>query len=359
MDALVRFQICPATQGYVLNSWYVIAFSHEVTSEKPLARRCCDDPIVLYRTSQGQAVALHDRCTHRGVPLSFGKVVGDALECVYHGAQFGASGQCIRIPSQETIPSAACVQSYPLIERGGFIWLWRGDAARADAALLPDHHALGLGREGWSSKPYFVLEIKSNYSMLFENLLDTSHISFLHGTALDSGRMATASFRSESDASSVKLIRTLKGDIANPNNAKQYGLKPGMTFDRELTSAALLPNMHIIRNVFTFPDNPNAPEHIRINVMPITPAGPGLHYHFLTMTASYPEEHPPQLIEAMRTVLNQDKVVLEATQALFDELGPDAPEFSVKADEGALKGRRTLAAMVRADAGLELTQTCR
>lgn len=346
MDTLVGTPLCPATQGFAKNAWYVVAFSHEVGGGTVLRRQCCGEDLALFRTQSGNAVALYDRCPHRGVPLSQGHVVGDAVRCAYHGIEFGKDGRCSRIPTQALIPDEMCVRSYPLVERGTFIWVWPGDAAKADAALLPDHHRLGLGREGWSAAPYFMIEIRANYSMLFENLLDTSHISFLHGSAIDSGRMATADFRTEHDGNVTRLIRTLKNDLPNENNAKQYCLEMGVPFDRELTSEAQLPNLHVIRNQFTFPTRPGHPEHVRINVMPITPATAGLHYHFLTMTSSYPEEHPQSLKDAMETVLTQDKVVLEAIQALYDRNGPDLPEVSVKADSAAMRARRMIAKMV-------------
>ena len=230
-----------------------------------------------------------------------------------------------------------------LVEKGGFIWLWPGAAELADPAKLPDCHAFGLDRPDWTAKPYLMLEIKSNYSLLFENLLDTSHISFLHGTALDGGRMASSSFRLESEEKTVRLIRELKGDTPTPSNTKQYGLHGVTIFDRRLESIAYLPNLHIIRNTFTFPERPGHPPHVRINVMPITPSRPNELYQFLTMTASYPETHPVELVEGMRSVLDEDRVVLEAIQDLYDENGSDLPEWSVNADVAGLRARRKLA----------------
>ena len=349
MDTLAGNPLCPATQGFVKNAWYVVAFSHEVGGSRVLRRQCCGEDLALFRTQSGAAVALSDRCPHRGVPLSQGRAVGEAVRCAYHGIEFGRDGRCSRIPTQTLIPDEMRVRSYPLIERGTFLWVWPGDPARADPGLLPDHHRLGLEREGWSAAPYFMLEIRANYSMLFENLLDTSHISFLHGTALDSGGMATSEFRTEHDGNVTRLIRTLRNDLPNANNAKQYALEMSVPFDRELTSEAQLPHLHVIRNRFTFPSRPEHPEHVRINVMPITPATERLHYHFLTMTSSYPEEHPPSLKAAMERVLKEDQVVLEAIQSLYDRHGPDLPEVSVRADGAAMRARRRLAGMVEDD----------
>lgn len=342
MDHVSPQTICPATQKVPRNEWYVVAFAQEVDDQRPLRRYCSGDRIVLYRTAKGEAVALQDRCPHRGSPLSFGKIVNDTLQCPYHGFRYGASGQCVRVPSQTAIAPELCVRAYPVVERGGFIWLWPGAPAAADPALLPDCFEFGLDRPGWTAKPYLMLEIKANYTLLFENLLDTSHISFLHGTALDGGRMASSTFRLESEGKIVRLIRELAGDTPTPSNTKQYGLDGVTRFDRRLESIAYLPNLHIIRNTFTFPDRPGHAPHVRINVMPITPSRENELYQFLTLTTSYPETHPAELVEGMRSVLDEDRVVLEAIQTIYDENGPHLPEWSVNADVAGLRARRKL-----------------
>ena len=346
-DHSPRF-ICPATQPVLRNAWYAVAFAHEVEATRPLLRYCCGDRIVLFRAAGGAPVALYDRCPHRGSPLSLGKIVDDTLQCPYHGFRYDVAGRCVRVPSQSIIAAELAVRRYPVAEKGGFIWVWPGASDAADPALLPDCFEFGLDRPGWTARPYLMLEIKANYSLLFENLLDTSHISFLHGTALDGGRMASSTFRLESEGKIVRLIRELKGDTPTPSNTKQYGLHGASVFDRQLMSIAYLPNLHIIRNTFSFPDQPNRPPQIRINVMPITPSRDNELYQFLTLTTSYPEAHPPELVDGMRAVLEEDRVVLEAIQALYDEGGPDLPEWSVNADVAGLRARRKLAELAAA-----------
>jgi phenylpropionate dioxygenase-like ring-hydroxylating dioxygenase large terminal subunit len=103
--------ICPATQPFMRNEWYVLAFSHEVDATRPLLRYCCSDRIVLFRAANGSPVALYDRCPHRGSPLSLGKITEDTLQCRYHGFRYGASGRCVRVPSQATIVPELSVRS--------------------------------------------------------------------------------------------------------------------------------------------------------------------------------------------------------------------------------------------------------
>jgi nitrite reductase/ring-hydroxylating ferredoxin subunit len=112
MNDILRKAICPGTQSYIRDQWYVIAFSNEVQIGRPFVRKCMDEPVLLFRDSSGQVAALYDRCPHRGVPLSQGRVVSDRIECAYHGFQFDRTGRCVLIPTQEIIPKAAYTRSY-------------------------------------------------------------------------------------------------------------------------------------------------------------------------------------------------------------------------------------------------------
>src|SRR3712207_4642499 len=94
--------------SYVRNAWYVAAWDHEVTRE--MRRRILlDEPVLLFRTTEGVPVALEDRCCHRQAPLSMGRLVGDVVHCPYHGLQFDPRGQCVKVPSQDLVPRNAKV----------------------------------------------------------------------------------------------------------------------------------------------------------------------------------------------------------------------------------------------------------
>jgi len=95
---------------WLRNCWQVIAFTNEVGTT-PLARVVQSEPIVLFRTQAGQAVALADRCPHRFAPLSLGRVVGDEIQCGYHGLCFDRDGACVRVPGQDAVPQRARVRN--------------------------------------------------------------------------------------------------------------------------------------------------------------------------------------------------------------------------------------------------------
>ena len=122
---------------WIRNAWYVAAWTHEIEPGRIHARTIIDQPLVLYRTADGAIVALEDRCPHRFAPLSMGRLEGDALRCMYHGLKFAPDGRCIEIPGQKLIPQSACVRRYPLQVVGSWVWVWMGEADKADAAAIP------------------------------------------------------------------------------------------------------------------------------------------------------------------------------------------------------------------------------
>ena len=93
-------------------SWYIAAETRELKS-RPLSREVAETPLVLFRDHRGIAHALFDRCPHRNVQLSKGKVVKGRLQCPYHGWEFSGEGVCEHIPALPEgthIPARACTR---------------------------------------------------------------------------------------------------------------------------------------------------------------------------------------------------------------------------------------------------------
>lgn len=126
---------------FLRNFWYVAAYDHEVT-RKPLGRTILGEPVVFFRKEDGTPAALENRCVHRHLPLSMGKVVGDHLQCHYHGLRYDGAGRCVRVPGQNTIPPSAQIKAYPVVERYRWLWIWMGDPALADPDKITDFHWL-------------------------------------------------------------------------------------------------------------------------------------------------------------------------------------------------------------------------
>jgi phenylpropionate dioxygenase-like ring-hydroxylating dioxygenase large terminal subunit len=174
---------------FLRNCWYVAGWSHHFPEDAPVARTMLGEPIVLYRKPDGAVVALEDRCCHRLAPLSKGRREGDDLRCMYHGLKFAPSGQCVEIPGQSIVPPHAQVRAYPVVEQDCWVWVWLGESALADPALIPA--ALGHDDPGWWMQTG-QLAYEANYQLINDNLLDLAHLSYVHENTLGRNSMAWA-----------------------------------------------------------------------------------------------------------------------------------------------------------------------
>lgn len=173
---------------FIKNAWYVAATSDEAT-DKPLARTILSEKVVLFRSADGAPAALEDRCCHRLAPLSLGDVEPGGIRCGYHGMKFDQTGQCVEIPGQEVIPPGMCVRAYPLVERDGFLWIWMGKPERANPDDIVDVH--WNNAVDWPTASGYI-HYKANYQLIADNLLDFSHLTFVHRTTLANSEIPNA-----------------------------------------------------------------------------------------------------------------------------------------------------------------------
>jgi phenylpropionate dioxygenase-like ring-hydroxylating dioxygenase large terminal subunit len=128
------------------NYWYPVLESGELPLGRPLAVRRLGEDLVFWRDGQGRPHGLADRCPHRAAKLSLGRVMGDALQCAYHGLRFDGRGECVLVPWEPDgapAPDGICARAYPVEERAGLVWAYLGDVAAfppppLDAALPPE-----------------------------------------------------------------------------------------------------------------------------------------------------------------------------------------------------------------------------
>ena len=169
---------------FLKNIWYVAAWDKEVTTDKMFARTIIGVPVLMYRKQDGDIAALEDRCCHRGAPLSVGRREGDCVRCMYHGLKFDAKGQCVEAPAQPRIPPQAKVRTFPVVQRHRWVWIWMGDPCKADPSLIPDTQ--WLDHPQWRSLDGYI-HYDVNYLLICDNLLDFSHLPFVHPTTLGGG----------------------------------------------------------------------------------------------------------------------------------------------------------------------------
>ncbi|MBD8892204.1 aromatic ring-hydroxylating dioxygenase subunit alpha [Roseibium litorale] len=217
---------------YLRNCWYVAAWDDEVQPGKPLGRKFLGEPVVLFRDSAGRAKAISDRCPHRFSPLHTGTIRGDSIQCPYHGLEFDGTGQCTHNPHGDgSIPKAARVKAYPAAERHSLVWIWMGDEEKADEALIPQLERMDA--EDWYvGKDY--LHTLANYQLDVDNIMDLSHIDYLHTGTLGGSGAASAETEVKQDGDTVYSLRLVRNERLSPQLEKYEGIEPGTRFDRWL-----------------------------------------------------------------------------------------------------------------------------
>ena len=202
----------PSSSTFPLNAWYAAAYDVEV-GRKLLARTICHQKLVIYRLQDGSVAALEDACWHRLMPLSLGALEGDEVRCGYHGLVYNAQGRCTHMPSQETMNPSACVRSFPVLEKYRFVWVWPGDPALADPALVPDMH--------WNDDPAWagdgkMIRVKCDYRLVVDNLMDLTHETFVHGSSIGQRAVAEAPFVATHGERTATVTRYMENIDAPP-----------------------------------------------------------------------------------------------------------------------------------------------
>lgn len=192
--------------AFLRNAWYAACWDEDLGAE-PLARTFLNEPVVIYRDSDGEAVALADRCAHRFAPLSLGRVDGDTIRCPYHGLVFDNGGTCVHNPhGKGARPSALNVRSYPLTVQNGMIWIWMGDVEKAESKTPPRYDFL---YNDDTRTLHGTLFVRANYELVTDNLLDLSHAEFLHPFIMPEGVASTIKFSCVVDGDTVGAIHSM------------------------------------------------------------------------------------------------------------------------------------------------------
>ena len=332
------------TTPLLRHAWYVAALASEV-GRQPLARRLLDIPVLLYRRLDGSAVALEDRCAHRSFPLSRGQIVGDNVVCGYHGACYGPDGRCTQVPSQAQVPPGAMVRNFPLHEAGALVWIWPGDPALADPALVP--------AQPWMADPGWVsftdrLHLKASHVRLHENLLDLTHLSFLHANSFGTPDYASAPFEThvDMDAGRFSQHRTVSPTRLPPLWAVPTGLG-GVDAARVVSSSFVSPALHVVAVKFYACDLPEDEQPARAirTAHIVTPESATRTHYFIQHARNFAVDDDgitqfmhQQLLKAFQ----EDVDGLEAIETLLAGYAQRQPEISFQADKASLAMRRWL-----------------
>lgn len=340
--------------SYVRNSWYVAAWSDELGS-KPIGMRILGDRIAIYRAESGRLIALEDRCVHRLAPLSLGRCEGERLRCMYHGILFDPDGAVADIPGQDIIPANARVRSYPVTERHGWVWVWMGDPARADETLIPsviglDHPDYILGHGN--------LDYASSARLITQNLLDFSHIAYVHADSFKLGpQMAETHANIFPIDRGIRYQRWMESLAFNAAGEEDEPLDSYMAYDYLLPgilmlSVASFPLGTARRVEFGAPDMDEAVRDVSFSGQAVTPMDEKTTRYFFTY-GTHRRFGTEDMLEPMMNLVQkafaEDKVMIEAQQRVIDDT-PNPSMIPTSHDRSITLYSRMVDRLVRAEA---------
>lgn len=264
---------------FIFNEWYVAAFSTDIGRDL-LPRTLLDRRVVLFRTLDGTPIAMDDRCIHRSFPLSRSNLDGDTIVCNYHGFRYNARGDLIQVPSQKACPQGIGIRTYTLVEKGPLIWIWMGDAELADESLLPDQP--WTRAHDWRCTSDYFLH-PGNYVSMHENLLDLTHLSFLHANTIGTPDFAPAPYKLGLKEGHYSLVRSVIPTRLPEVWSKSTGIHSD-TAARIITSEFLSPALHRVGGRYydtALPEDSRQTFHI-LTAHILTPETQhSMHYHII------------------------------------------------------------------------------
>lgn len=328
---------------FVFNAWYVAAFGEEL-GKGLLARQLLGKRVVMYRASSGEPVALEDRCPHRSYPLSAGTRDGDTIVCGYHGLRFNTEGDCVEVPSQPNCPKNIGTRRYALAERGPLVWIWMGQADQADESQLPPQDWL-LDASWKTSHGY--LGLKASYVRLHENLLDLTHLSYLHANTFGTPDYAKAQYDTEIGDGVFSLQRNVVPTTLPALWAKPTGLEGVASAARIARSVFWSPAMHEVNVRFydsALAEGQRPEFRIRTAHLPTPETATSTHY-FVVHGRDF-AQNDEAMTEFMHRNLfaafQEDVDGLALQEERLAEAGDELYEISVAADAASVAMRRYL-----------------
>ncbi|RJF96570.1 aromatic ring-hydroxylating dioxygenase subunit alpha [Noviherbaspirillum cavernae] len=338
---------------FIRNAWYIAAWANEV-SDTPLARRILNEPVVLFRDKEGKAGALADRCCHRAAPLSLGQVTDAGLQCGYHGLTFDCSGRCVAIPGQEKIPQKARVRSYPLVEKDEFLWIWMGEAEKADVSKILDYPYHNDYKK-WPHK-HGLYQVKCNYMLLVDNLMDLTHIGYIHGKTIGGSPMTHVQAEMETTPTDtgLKFTRWMPNSAPPPTYSKAVPFAGNVDRWQEFEYVAPTSIIQwsgaidVGKEARTNRDQPGFSLKLFHGLTPETET---TTFYFWSTANGYRQDDPEVtelLYQEIGKAFLEDKEIVEAQQKRITEMGEEAL-VDVVSDRARIHMRRTVERMLKED----------
>jgi len=338
---------------YVRNAWYVASWEQDLAPDRPTAVEILDEPIVLW-PAEDRVIAMADRCVHRMAPLSLGRCEGAKLRCMYHGLLFDASGKVVEIPGQELVPAQARVRTYPVAVRHSWVWVWMGDPALADPALIPP--AVGFDNPDYILGRGY-LDYAAEARLINDNLLDFSHLTYVHANSFQAG----PAFADERPRL-TPLDRGVRFERWVAGTKGPMGRQDGTLVDSYSTYDFLVPGVLLMWSGsfpqgtaaalgFARPDYGRATGAVTFTSQAVTPTRAKSARYFFSW-GPHRDHGDAALRDRLMAVADQafgeDKVMIEAQQRVIDRT-PDPQVMPTAHDRGVTLFNRLVERLARAE----------
>lgn len=330
------------TQTVPTDCWYALAASADI-GRALVALRAVDRPVVLFRSTAGDVVALEDRCAHRAYPLSAGVLDGDTVSCGLCGFGYDRDGQCVSVPTQPRVPMGAHVASYPTKESDGLVWVWLGEPGRARLHRVP---ALPwLADAGWATVGG-AAEVAAGFLLLHESFADVTQVPHV---APDLAPAVLGSAPPPLDVVVTETTVTLRREFAPGPLPTWQSRLLGLPGDAAMA--------HVQEGYFLSPaawvdhwdvrTGPDDWARLRFTQL-VTPLGPGRSRVLWRVSRDFAIDDAAataELGELFGSYYARVLAAMATAQAVLDTDGP-GPEVNVSADVAALKVREIVGEML-------------
>lgn len=341
-------------KAFIRNAWYVGLWASELPAGKLVPQTILGQPVVFFRKEDGTPAAILDRCSHRFVPLSMGKLMPqDRVQCPYHGLEFGADGKCLKNPHPPcSIPAAAHLPSFPVVEKHSLIWIWMGDKA-ADPALIPDYSCLETHSPKHITDPGY-LGVQANYELVINNLLDLSHVIYVHDGILGSPGLLDSEIKVDLEGDVVTVSRYVK-DVETPGMFKMLAPAGYERGDSFTSISWFAPSNLLLKTGVCKTGQPKESGSGYLAIHLLTPETERTtHYRFSAVrwnVMTQGDELNEQLRQKIYELRNfafaqQDGPIVEAQQRRMDEAGEELRPVLLTIDAGPSRYKRVLDRML-------------
>jgi phenylpropionate dioxygenase-like ring-hydroxylating dioxygenase large terminal subunit len=311
--------------------WHPVGYSHEIKKDKPFGVILLDEPVVIWRTSDGNPHAMRDLCIHRGTALSLGWIENDCLVCPYHAWQYDRKGSCVLIPQAQEIeiPKKASTPKYHCQEKFGIIWVALEDP-KFDLPIIPE-----FVNNKWKFVNTGPFNWKSDSSRQVENFTDFGHFPWVHPGLLGDPKRPEVPNCQVTVKGSVLHYSITRPEAANSDDFPIFANEDIVKPERKSTYELHLPYTIVLRldwggekgMVYFFTSQPISNNSCR---------------GFCIIGRNYNLDEPDSILQQFEQVIfDQDKRIVESQRPIqvpFDL----SEELHLKFDTVAMNYRRAM-----------------